>query len=391
MRALHAPVAKAEEAELGFSQRSDGAWGRTPFKKERFIMKFATVKHALATVTAVAMAFGALAFMPTQVNAAQVFYDLSQCEELAEQEPGYIMGENIYPAEWVQAGGGMTHEIIEAPRGHNGIRQFNRPQNWNGMDFQADNVPGVNFATDDFVIFIAGRVDPDMENFAIQSADNPWPHIVPITEFGPNGEFSVLVTSTQYAMRNHDSFVESNPAAGQFSPLAFQRFIRINPVGHQGEFSLFEFIVAAPGWTPDFTTDFVVFGPAPGGAAPATAPAGAEGVLTFTVGSTTYTANGVAGTLDAAPFNADGRVMVPLRQIGEAINADTIAFEDNTAIIVAGDVRIELPIGVEIAGGMGTPVIVEGRTFVPLGYIAGRIGATPRWDGAANTAFIYLD
>ncbi|MCL2373182.1 MAG: stalk domain-containing protein [Defluviitaleaceae bacterium] len=115
-------------------------------------------------------------------------------------------------------------------------------------------------------------------------------------------------------------------------------------------------------------------------------PAGDDAVLRFAVGSTTYTINGVAGTLDAAPFNQDGRVMVPLRQIGEAIGAAVIAFEDNTAIID----NIRLPIGVALAGGMGTPVIVDGRTFVPLGYIAGRIGATPRWDGAASAAYIYI-
>ncbi|MCL2372348.1 MAG: copper amine oxidase N-terminal domain-containing protein [Defluviitaleaceae bacterium] len=113
----------------------------------------------------------------------------------------------------------------------------------------------------------------------------------------------------------------------------------------------------------------------------------AEGtVLRFEVGSTTFMVNDVSGTLDAAPFNQDGRVMVPLRQIGEAIGAEVIAFEDNTAIID----NIRLPIGVALAGGMGTPVIVEGRTFVPLGFIAGEIGATPRWDGAAQAAYIYI-
>ncbi|MCL2373466.1 MAG: copper amine oxidase N-terminal domain-containing protein [Defluviitaleaceae bacterium] len=120
--------------------------------------------------------------------------------------------------------------------------------------------------------------------------------------------------------------------------------------------------------------------------APVSLSAAEETVLRFEVGSTTFHSNGVAGTLDAAPFNQDGRVMVPLRQIGEAIGAEVIAFEDNTAIID----EIHLPIGVPLAGGMGTPVIVDGRTFVPLGFIAGEIGATPRWDGAVQAAYIYI-
>lgn len=112
--------------------------------------------------------------------------------------------------------------------------------------------------------------------------------------------------------------------------------------------------------------------------------------LRFGVGSSTYTRNGTPITIEAAPFNQDGRVMVPLRAIGEALNA-TFAFENNTAIVDTGAFRLELPIGVSLAGGMGTPVIVEGRTFVPLGFIAETIGATPRWDGGANAAYIYIN
>ena len=350
-------------------------------------------KRFVALATASVMAFGALAaFAPVQVLAnPQVFYNLAECEMLQSQEPGHIMGENIYPAEWLQAGGGFQHQVVEAPRGHNAIRQFNRPENWNGMDFQTDYVPGVNFATDDFVIWIEGRVGAGMETFAIQGADNPWPHIVPITEFDANGFFSVLVPSTRAAMEAHESFVESGPAAGQFSPLAFQRRIRINPVNSQAEFTLYEFVVAEPGWTPEM----LGAAPAPAAAvvAPDTAvevPAGYSAGLRFTVGSTTFTRDAETGLeMDAPPFNYDGRVMVPLRQIGEAFGAD-LAFEDNTAFITAGDVSLELPIGVAIAGNMGTPVIVEGRTFVPLGFIAAELGATARWDGDTNSAYIYL-
>ena len=115
----------------------------------------------------------------------------------------------------------------------------------------------------------------------------------------------------------------------------------------------------------------------------------AEVTLRFVVGSTTYTRNGVSETIEAAPFNQDGRVMVPLRAVGEALDA-TFAFENNVAIVSTDDVTLELPIGVELAGGMGTPIIVEGRTFVPLGFIAEALGATPRWDSAASAAYIYV-
>ena len=351
-----------------------------------------TVRRGVAFVTAFAIAFGAMVFFaPVDAYAARVFYSLAEDEMLQEQEAGHIMSPYIYPAEWMNAGS-MEYEVIETPRGFNGIRFFNRVQDWAGIDFQAEEV-GLNFATTDVAIFVSGRAGSDVGTMAIQGTGSPWPHIVSITDFGPGGTFEVFVPSFHAAMREHENFVESNPDrdAGQFSPLAFQRNLRINPVSSTGEFTLYEVVIAEPGWTPAAIGGAAAPAPAP---APAPAahlgdvevPAGYTTGLRFVVGSTSYTVNDNTSTLDAAPFNQDGRVMVPLRQIGEAIGAANIAFEDNTAII--DDIR--LPIGQELTGGMGTPVIVDGRTFVPLGYIAQRIGATPRWDGDINAAFIYI-
>lgn len=380
------------------------------------------VRRSIALATAFVMAFGALvAFAPVNAYAAPaVLYDLAEDEMLQMQEPGHVMGENIYPAAWMQAGGGMAHEVVEAPRGHNGIRQFQRQQDWNGMDFQTNNVPGVNFATGDFVIFARGRSATDMETMAIQQVTSPWLHLQQYS-VASDGSWEFFIPSSLELIN------ERQADAGEGTPAGFQLGVRVNPVGHRGDFYLYEFVVAELGWTPDMlgggaaaadeptpadpteevATDEPTEEPTdePTPAEPTDEPTEAAPVddptpiavplplpadvttLRFVVGSTTYSTNGVSGTLEAAPFNQDGRVMVPLRQIGEAIGAAVIAFEDNTAII--DDIR--LPIGVELAGGMGTPVIVEGRTFVPLGYIAQRIGATPRWDGAANAAYIYID
>ena len=355
-------------------------------------MKLAKRVAALATATV--MAFGALvAFQPVEVKAnPQVFYNLAEDEMIQEQEVGYSMGENIYPAEWMQAGGGFEHIIVQAPRGHNGFSQINRPEAWNGVDFMSEEVPGVNFATGDYVIWLVGRAGADMDELAIQGADNPWPHIAPITNIGADGLFEVLVHSSMDAITSHESFVEANPAAGEFSPLAFQRRIRINPVGSHDDFAIYEFVVAELGWTPDM---LAAAAPAPE-ATPAApggtveVPAGYSAALRFTVGSTTFANNTEAGLeMDAPPFNQDGRVMVPLRQIGEAFGAE-LDFRDNTAFVTTGDVALELVIGEEVAPGMGTAVIVDGRTFVPLGFIAQEIGATPRWDGDTNSAYIYI-
>lgn len=118
----------------------------------------------------------------------------------------------------------------------------------------------------------------------------------------------------------------------------------------------------------------------------------AEGgtVLRFVMGETTYTRNGLPVTFEAAPFNQDGRVMVPLRAVGEALGAE-LNFKNNVAYLDAPDVNLALAIDVPLPDNMGTPVIISGRIFVCLRFIAKSIGATVKWDENANAAYIYID
>ena len=44
-----------------------------------------------------------------------------------------------------------------------------------------------------------------------------------------------------------------------------------------------------------------------------------------------------------------------------------------------------------IAGGMGNPAIVNGRTFVPIAYVAQMLGANTRWDEANRAVYISLN
>jgi len=41
-----------------------------------------------------------------------------------------------------------------------------------------------------------------------------------------------------------------------------------------------------------------------------------------------------------------------------------------------------------LPGGLGAPMIVDERTFVPLRYVAENLGASVRWDGDTSTAYI---
>lgn len=125
-----------------------------------------------------------------------------------------------------------------------------------------------------------------------------------------------------------------------------------------------------------------------------TAPATAENrILRFPIGSTTFTNNGISQTLEAAPFIADGRTMVPLRVIAEALGATNLDMTNNVVTFDIAGQHFSMTISQELPGGFGTPVIREGRTFVPLGFIIHTLdGAEARWDGATGqgVAYIYI-
>jgi len=112
-------------------------------------------------------------------------------------------------------------------------------------------------------------------------------------------------------------------------------------------------------------------------------------VLRFAVGSTTFTDNGVAATLEAAPFIADDRTMVPLRVIVEALGATDLSFTGGVVSFNLMGETITMTIGQPL-GNMGTPMIIAERTFVPLAFVMQEIGALANWDGEARAAYVYI-
>jgi len=114
-------------------------------------------------------------------------------------------------------------------------------------------------------------------------------------------------------------------------------------------------------------------------------------ILRFAIGSTTFTINGERHTLEAAPFITSGRTMVPLRVIGEALGATDLTFRAGVISLNLHGQTITMTVGEPLPGGWGTPMIVSGRTFVPLAYIVNEMGATARWDSSARAAYIYVN
>jgi len=112
--------------------------------------------------------------------------------------------------------------------------------------------------------------------------------------------------------------------------------------------------------------------------------------LRFPIDDTTYFDNGTARSLEAAPFIANDRTMVPLRAIIEAFGV-TPQFDEGVITFALGGVTHTMTVGQPLADGMGTPVIVADRTFVPLIFVINALdGANARWDDANRVAYVYI-
>ena len=110
----------------------------------------------------------------------------------------------------------------------------------------------------------------------------------------------------------------------------------------------------------------------------------------------TVTLNGRTLEFDVPPAIINDRTMVPFRAIFETFGMN-VEWDDDTrtAIGYIGDFRIELPIDSYTAYVDGHPTaldspatIIDGRTLVPLRFIADSIGVSVNWCGDTRTVII---
>jgi len=112
--------------------------------------------------------------------------------------------------------------------------------------------------------------------------------------------------------------------------------------------------------------------------------------LRFTIGSNNFLHNETLQQLEVSPFISQGRTMVPLRIIAESLGAEVDWNSTTRTVIISGrEETINLIVDVSLPGDMGTPIIVNGFTFVPVRYVSEKLGATVRWDGENNAVYIY--
>jgi len=124
---------------------------------------------------------------------------------------------------------------------------------------------------------------------------------------------------------------------------------------------------------------------------PPPAPTAPPATMNLVIGQTSFTQNGMASQAAQAPFiDPDtNRTMVPLRTIAEGLGA-AVSWDDatRTVTITRNGQVLPLPLDVPFPNGMGTPMVVGDRTFVPVNYIAQMLGAEVTWNEATQSVTI---
>ena len=100
---------------------------------------------------------------------------------------------------------------------------------------------------------------------------------------------------------------------------------------------------------------------------------------------------------DVVPQNIDGRVLVPIRTISEEMGAEVgYEHETRTVTIMDGEKEIILKIGEATAYIDGAEYeldvpasIIDGRTMVPIRFVAEAMDSVVDWDGDTKTVIIF--
>ena len=127
-------------------------------------------------------------------------------------------------------------------------------------------------------------------------------------------------------------------------------------------------------------------------------------LITLEIGSPSLTVDGISQPIDAqgsAPVIQEGRTLLPIRVIVESLGGriEWNARERKVTIVLASR-TLELWIGKSTAAVAGVktpidaanpkvaPVIIKGRTYLPVRFIAENLGGSVSWDPATQTVTI---
>ncbi|MBT9165286.1 MAG: hypothetical protein DDT23_01301 [candidate division WS2 bacterium] len=120
--------------------------------------------------------------------------------------------------------------------------------------------------------------------------------------------------------------------------------------------------------------------------------------LIFTVDKSNYLLNSFPFTMDSSPIIKDGRTFLPVRYVAEPLGAN-ISWDNHTkkVTITLEPTVLELWVGKPVARVNGkdtpidsqnsrvVPIIINGRTLLPLRFISETLGAQVLWNERDRT------
>lgn len=120
---------------------------------------------------------------------------------------------------------------------------------------------------------------------------------------------------------------------------------------------------------------------------------------TFTIGSTTYKVGDVEKAMDVAPFVEAGRTYMPVRYVAEAVGVTTEnilwdqATQTATFIKDARVAQVKVGSNVLVVNGANIAMdaaakVVDGRTVIPVRFVAQALGANVDWNEADQTVTV---
>jgi len=131
------------------------------------------------------------------------------------------------------------------------------------------------------------------------------------------------------------------------------------------------------------------------------APTDKKSLISFVIGESKYTANGIEQTMDVASYIKNDRTYLPVRYVASALGVtdSNIIWNDfdKTATLIKGDKVVQLKVGdtkmvvngVAIAMDVA-PEIASDRLMLPFRFIAQAFGASVAFDDATRTVSMEL-
>ena len=125
------------------------------------------------------------------------------------------------------------------------------------------------------------------------------------------------------------------------------------------------------------------------GAASTDKPAAATKTIILQIGSTAVLVDDQAIINDVAPVIRNDRTLVPIRVITETLGGQVAWNEAAKEVtLTVNGKEIKMTIGKALEKYGVAPVIIGGRTFVPVRFVADELGAVTTWDDATKTVTI---